>query len=132
MRAWWTVRIAGWLALSACSPVGANEAATPADLVEDDSAGPERRVAPGPLDPIVCHHQQVRFSAGVYKGDLILSGSHCEIIGAGDETTVDGNLEIRGESNTVSSMTILGTARMSGSHGRLDRVRFKSSGSTPR
>lgn len=117
--------LAFWVILSGCGPGGASGVANGGDGSDDDDiTSTDRKVAPGPISPITCNHGQIRLTKGVYQGDLVLGGNHCEVIGEGEATVIEGNVVISGNHNTVASMTVYGQAKISGNHCRTEQLRF--------
>ncbi len=67
--------------------------------------------------------QVVELAPGRYEGILRVDADDVLIIGSGtDETTIDGNLTIRGDSNTVREMTIIGHILIFGDNNRVAPV----------
>lgn len=67
--------------------------------------------------------QVVELAPGYYEGHLRIDADDVLVFGAGtDETTIEGNLSIKGDSNSVSEMTIIGHILISGDNNRVAPV----------
>lgn len=89
-------------------------------------ADPDRTIAAGDLPSLSCNHGHVRLAPGTYHGDLVVSGNHCVVEGAGvDQTVVDGNLSLDGNHNVVRGVTVNGNGKVSGNHNVARSVHVK-------
>lgn len=67
--------------------------------------------------------QVIELAPGHYEGHLRIDADDALIVGAGTEqTTIEGNLSIKGDSNTVREMTIIGHILISGDNNRVTPV----------
>jgi hypothetical protein len=78
-------------------------------------APPGVAVQPGPTPKVAGNDASVHLAAGTFHGDLLISGNHNRVTGAGaGKTIVEGRLKIAGNGNTVSGLTITEAAAISG------------------
>jgi len=81
-------------------------------------AGPSTRPAGGAVDLStvrVGNNQTVRLDATTYGGTLSIRANNSNLIGAGvGKTIIRGNVEIVGNSNRISGVTIAGTVTIHG------------------
>lgn len=94
--------------------------------VDANTPPPPAKVVPvGPTPSINGHHEQLTLAEGKYKGDLVVTGNHNRVVGAGyGKTIVDGKLLVSGNHNTVSGVTIEGGGTIEGNENDATKAQF--------
>jgi hypothetical protein len=94
--------------------------ATPAS-----SASPSDGVPPGPTPKVDGNHRSLELAEGKYEGDLVVTGNHNRVTGAGyGKTIIKGKLLMSGNHNTVSGVTIDGGGTIEGNHNDATKAQF--------
>lgn len=123
----WLLLLVVLPALPACQASVQAGADVSAQAGADDPGGPmgtpgKPTRPPQHLDPstftsITCNHAITRLGPGTYRGDLVVSGNHCLVEGAGaDQTLIEGGLVLEGNHNIVRGLTVRAASRVRGNH----------------
>jgi len=84
-----------------------------------------RTVEPGPAPTIGGNHETIELAKGKYEGDLVVTGNHNTVTGAGyGKTIIKGKLLMNGNHNTVSSLTVESGGTVEGNHNDATKVEF--------
>src|SRR5690349_21244762 len=82
-----------------------------------DAPTSSRKVPAGPTPKVEGNHEWIELAEGTFQGDLIVTGNHNRVTGAGSgKTIIDGQLVMKGNHNAVSGVTVMKGGVVEGNH----------------
>ncbi|MBI5500722.1 MAG: hypothetical protein HY907_10810 [Deltaproteobacteria bacterium] len=110
--------------LTTCALYGDRTGPPPGPVTSVAPDGPAPRRA-GTLNPVDGNGAEVVLAAGIYEGDLLISGNGNRVTGAGyDRTIVEGSLRIVGDANVVGLLRVRGESGVAGDQNDIRGVAF--------